>query len=239
MSGFWESWEFLPFLLGGLRVTIEVTVTALLIAVPTAFILAFGRMSRFAAIRWVSATFVEVFRGTSALVQLFWAYYVLPFFGVELSPFLAGVLVLGLNEGSYFSEMVRPSLQSVLAGQRDACVSLHLPKLYRFFAVMLPQSLPVLIPPFANTAVDMLKFSSLVSLVTLQDLSYRASMVRSSTGASELVFGAVLVIYFLMSLGIVGVLRQCEQSVVRWAGRSPMQSDKPMRTSVPKWALGR
>ena len=136
------------------------------------------------ALRWVSGFVIELFRGTSALVQLFWAFYVLPFFGLELSPLVAGVLVLGLNEGSYFAEVVRPALQSVVGGQRDAAITLHLPRWYRFRRIILPQALPVMIPPFGNALIGMLKFTALVSLVTLQDIAFRASMIRSSLGNS-------------------------------------------------------
>lgn len=239
MSEIAANWKYVPFLIGGLEVTIKVTVMALFLAVPVAFILALGRMSHFALLRWGAGLVVELFRGTSALVQLFWAYYVLPYFGINLTPFVAGVVVLGLNEASYFAEMVRPALQSVLSGQRDACISLHLPGTYRFFHITLPQSLPLLLPPFANTVVAMLKFSALVSLVTLQDLSYRAGMIRSATGSSEIVFGSVLLIYFAMSLIIVGIIRQMEIRASRKLGRAFVSESQSTRTSVPKWALGR
>ena len=177
-------WDFLPFLLAGIPLTLQVTAMGITLAVSTALVLALGRMSHIRALRWVSGFVIELFRGTSALVQLFWAFYVLPFFGLELSPLVAGVLVLGLNEGSYFAEVVRPALQSVVGGQRDAAITLHLPRWYRFRRIILPQALPVMIPPFGNALIGMLKFTALVSLVTLQDIAFRASMIRSSLGHS-------------------------------------------------------
>ena len=100
-------WDYMPFLLAGIPVTLEVTFLAMALALPVSVVLALGRNSRVPVLRWCAGFVIEQFRGTSALVQLFWAFYVLPMFGIHLSPMLAGILVLGLNEGSYFSEVVR------------------------------------------------------------------------------------------------------------------------------------
>jgi polar amino acid transport system permease protein len=239
MNAFWNS---IPFLLQGIPVTVGVTVLALLVAMPVSIILALGRMSPWRAISWPAAFFVELFRGTSALIQLFWAFYVLPFFGVPLSPLAAGVLVLGLNEGSYFSEVVRAALSSVMAGQRDAIVALHLQRAYRFFRIILPQAMPLMVPPFGNTVLGMIKFTSLVSLVTLQDLSFRAGMVRASTGDSAAVYGLTLAIYFCLSLLAVMLVEQLERLVARRTGRLVETAAQPLpaRPSViPRWAFGR
>ncbi len=187
--------------------------------------------------------FVEIFRGTSALVQLFWAFYVLPIFGLSLTPLTAGVLVLGLNEASYFSEVVRSALQSVVAGQRDAVVALHFPRSYRFFRIMLPQALPLMMPPFGNTVLTTIKFTSLVSLVTLQDISFRAGMIRSSTGDSTAVYGLTLLIYFCLSLSAVAVVKQLERWVAARAGNTVTTTGikglfvRP--AVVPSWAFKR
>jgi polar amino acid transport system permease protein len=240
MNAFWDS---IPFLLQGIPVTIGVTVLALLVAMPVSVILALGRMSPWRVISWPTGFFVEIFRGTSALIQLFWAFYVLPFFGLPLTPLAAGVLVLGLNEGAYFSEVVRAALSSVMAGQRDAVVSLHLPRAYRFFRIMLPQALPLMIPPFGNTVLGMIKFTSLVSLVTLQDLSFRASMIRASTGDSAGVYGLTLAIYFCLSLMAVVAIKQVERAVNRRSGRvvqtAAVRTLLARPTVVPRWAFGR
>lgn len=233
---------YLPFLLRGIPVTLEVTGLAMLLAIPTAFVLALGRSSTRRSVRWSAGAFIEVFRGTSALVQLFWAFYVLPFFGIDLSPLLAGVIVLGLNEGSYASEVVRAGLQSVRVGQSEAAIALHLPRSYRFFRVILPQALPVLIPPFGNSLINMLKFTSLVSLVTIQDLTYRAGTIRSTVGESGPIYGLTLLLYFAMALLVALAIRELERRVNRWAGREPVRATATKRgrtSSVPAWALGR
>jgi polar amino acid transport system permease protein len=201
-------------------------------------------MAEWRLVRWPAGFVIETFRGTSSLIQLYWAFYVLPFFGIQLSPLVAGVLVLGINEGSYFSEVVRAAFGTVLSGQRDAVISLHLPPRYRFFRIMLPQALPLMIPPFGNSVVGMLKFSSLVSLVTLQDLSFRAGMIRASLGDSGAVYGLTLLIYFLLSLLLIAGVTQLERIVNLRAGRAlPVaavpNAPKRRNSSVPAWAFGR
>lgn len=234
---------YLPLLLRGIPVTLEVTALALCLAVPVAFTLALGRLSPWPAVRAGAGLFVETFRGTSALVQLFWAFYVLPFFGVRLPPLTAAVLVLGLNEGSYFSEVVRSALTSIRTGQLEAAVALHLPARYRFFRIVLPQVLPVMMPPFGNSVVGMLKFTSLVSLVTVQDLAFRAGAIRSAVGSSGAIYGTTLLIYFGLAVILGAAVRVLERAVNRWAGREAHRA--PGRagaraSSVPAWAvLGR
>jgi polar amino acid transport system permease protein len=152
----------------------------------------------------------------------------------------AGVMVLGLNEGSYFSEVIRPALQSVLAGQRDAAIALHLPPRYRFFRVILPQALPVMIPPFGNALIGMLKFTALVSLVTIQDITFRAGVIRSALGHSTQIYTLTLLLYFGMSLVLGGGVKLLERWVNRRAGRvvPPLKLTAfKQATSVPAWAF--
>lgn len=231
-------WSFLPFVLAGIPVTLEVTCLAMAVALPVAFLLALGRGSTLTVLRFPAAVIVEAFRGTSAVVQLFWAFYVLPFFGINLPPLLAGVLVLGLNEGSYFSEVVRAGLASIPPGQREASLTLGFSPAYRFFRIILPQALPVMIPPFGNALVTMLKFTSLVSLVTIQDLSFRANLAATSMGRSGAIFILVMLIYFALSLMLSGGAKMLERWVHGRAGRLDVATLGVRRSSVPQWALG-
>src|SRR5580692_6677766 len=212
-------WDYLPFLLTGIPVTLEITFLAMVVAIPVSVILAVSRNSRLAVLRWPAGFVIELFRGSSALVQLFWALYVLPFFGINLPAMVAGVLVLGLNEGSYFSEVVRAGINAVSPGQREAAVTLGFSPLYRFFRITLPQALPIMIPPFGNALVTMLKFTALVSLVTIQDLSFRADVVATSLGESATVFGLIIVIYYALALLLGFGAKRLERGVNRRVGR--------------------
>ena len=231
-------WDFLPFLLAGIPVTLELTVIAMALSIPISVVLALGRNSQFGLLRWPAGFVIELFRGSSALVQLFWAFYVLPLFGINLPPIVAGILVLAINEGAYFSEVVRSGLNAVPVGQREAAVVLHLPVRYRFFRIILPQALPVMIPPFGNALVTMLKFTALVSLVTIQELSFRASLVRTSTGDSATVYSFTLATYFIMALILGGAVKLLERRVNRRAGREVKPLFQQRQTSIPEWALG-
>ena len=238
MSNSQTLWAYLPFLLMGVPVTVEITVLAVALMLPVAVILALARGSRLAGLRWPAGFIIELFRGSSSLVQLVWAFYVLPFFGVNLPALLAGVLVLGLNEGSYFSEVVRAGLNAVPAGQREAALTLGFSPAYRFFRIVLPQALPVMIPPFGNALVTTLKFTSLVSLVTIQDLSFRANLIATSLGQTAAVFGLIIVIYYALALLLGSGTKLLERGVNRRAGRAIPASAGSPRSSVPAWALG-
>jgi polar amino acid transport system permease protein len=239
-------WDFLPFFLGGIPVTLEVTFLAMAVAVPVAVILAVGRKSPHALVHWPAGFIIELFRGSSALVQLFWAFYVLPLFGLTLPPLLCGVLVLGLNEGSYMSEIVRAGLDAVPKGQREAAVALGLPAHYRLFRIILPQALPLMVPPFGNELITMLKFTALVSLVTIQDLSFRASLIGDTLGQSGPIFGLTIVVYFVLALILGGFVSLLERAVARRTGRYATGVTAPhgqlfeaaSPSPVPAWALG-
>ncbi len=142
-------------------------------------------------LRWIAGFVIELFRGTSSLVQLFWAFYVLPFFGINLPAMVVGVAVLGLNSGSYFSEVVRAGINAIPKGQHEAALTIGFSAPYRFFRIIVPQALPIIIPPLGNALITMLKFTALVSLVTIQDLTFRAGLVSSSTGESGIIYTIV------------------------------------------------
>lgn len=200
--------QYWPYLLRGLLTTLLVTALGALVALVTAFVAGLARLSEHWFLRWPAAVFVEVFRGTSMLVQMFWLFYVLPFFGLLLHPMTAGVLALGLNEGAYGSEIVRGAIKSRTAGQNEACIALSMGRALRLRRVLIPQAIPSMIPPFGNVLVDLLKNSSLVSLVTVSDLTWRAQTFRTTTGQTTAIFLTLLVIYFVLSV-IVSLL-------VRW-----------------------
>lgn len=191
---------YLPVMFHGLLITLLVTVLGSALAVATAFAAGLAKLSQHWFVRWPVSTFVEVFRGTSMLVQMFWLFYVLPKFGISLSPLLAGVLALGLNEGAYASEVVRGAIVTRTAGQNEACVALGMGRALRMRRVLLPQSIPTMIPPLGNMLVDLLKNTSLVSLVTVADLTFQAQNFRTTTGKTTAIYLTILVVYFILSI---------------------------------------
>lgn len=186
-------------LLEGAVVTVEVTMLAGLLASTVALLAGTARLSRVPAIRAVSGFYVELFRGTSALVQLYFIYFVLPFMGVSLTPFAAAVVALGLNTGSYGAEIVRGAVKSVPVAQREAAAALDLGRWATFRRVVLPQALVVILPSAGTLLIDLLKLTSLVSLITLGDLTFQAQGVRLTNGETAQVFGIALLMYFVLA----------------------------------------
>jgi len=198
-------------LLRGLAVTLEITAVAGVLAVAIAPAAGLARSSSRRWLRWPAAAYVETFRGTSALVQLFWFYFVLPFFGLALTPFAAGVLVLALNTGAYGSEVVRGALAAVPRGQREAAAALNLSATRTLWRILLPQALPAMLPPAGNLAIELLKNSALVSLITITDLTFSAQLLRAESLRTAEIFALVLVLYFAVALAITGVVRMLER----------------------------
>lgn len=191
--------ESLTLILKGLQVTVTLSVLSSMLALVAAFLAGLGRLSPSATVRTASSAYIEFFRGTSLFVQLFWAFYVLPLFGIALGPMEAAVLALGLNLGAYGAEVVRGSVLAIAVEQFEACVALNMTRYQRMRHVILPQALALMLPPFGNLAITMLKMTAIASLISLPDLTYQAQLVRNQTGQTFLPFGIVLVIYFVLS----------------------------------------
>jgi polar amino acid transport system permease protein len=194
--------NFASLLLNGLWTTIQLTIVASVLACIFALIAGIGRTSQHIWIRFPIILYVEIFRGTSAFVQLFWIFFALPMFGVTLAPFTAAVLVLGLNVGSYGSEVVRGALQAVPRSQIEATIALNLTKWQRFRYVVFPQALAIVIAPATNLLIDLLKITPLTSLVTISDLTFNAMLIRQQTGDTLLSLTTILIAYFILASGI-------------------------------------
>lgn len=192
--------QLLRFVLSGLQTTVVITAISLVIALAVGLLVGCARLSRRRILTWPSAVFVEVFRGTSELVQLFWVFFALPILtGYQLTPITAACIVFGLNQGSYISEIVRSAMLAVPRAQREAVVALNLPPVRAFRRIILPQAVPRMLPPLGNQAIDLLKATSIVSLITVADLTFRAQQIRTLTGQTLESFGVIFVVYFLLS----------------------------------------
>ena len=209
--------ELLPLLLDGTWMTVRITVLAAILAVVLAMLAALAFNAPLRSLRWIATIYVEIFRGTSLLVQLFWLYFVLPLppFNIALSPFTVAVLGLGLHVGAYGAEIMRGALASVPKGQFEAAIALSMPPLTRFYRIILPQALRNAIPPGTNLLIELLKVTSLVSLITLGDLSFRASQLVQATFRSAEIFALTLLIYFLLSQAINLTMKRLEKRLDR------------------------
>jgi len=206
---------YLYLILQGALVTVELTLMGSVLALIMAFVAGLGRLSRFFAVRALATAYIEFFRGTSIFVQLFWVYFVLPLAGFELTPLQAGVLGLGLNVGAYGAEVVRGAVQSIGKEQYEACVALNLGRWQGMRHVILPQALLLMLPTFGNNAIELLKATSVVSLISLADMTFQANIVRSQTGNTMLPFATILILYFAMASAISWGVRTLERRMAR------------------------
>ncbi|CUJ97689.1 Inner membrane amino-acid ABC transporter permease protein yecS [Achromobacter sp. 2789STDY5608615] len=205
--------ELAPPLLEGLAVTLEIMAGAVVLAVPLALAAGVGRLSTLRPVRWLASIYVEVFRGTSALVQLFWFYFVLPLFGVQLPAMLVGIVVLALNAGAYGAEVVRGAIRVVPPGQREAGVALNLTRGQIMRRIVVPQAIPAMLPPAGNLLIELLKNTALVSLITITDLTFRGQLLRSETLRTTEIFTLMLLLYFAVALLITAGVRLLERRV--------------------------
>lgn len=203
--------DFLPVILKGAIVTLQLTVFGSVVALVIAFIAGLGRLSRRRSVRILATAYIEFFRGTSVYVQLFWAYFVLPLFGLTLTPVQAGVAILGMNVGAYSAEVVRGAILAVPREQFEACTALNLTRLQRLRHVILPQAVVIMMPSFGNNAIELLKGTSVVSLISLSDMTFSAQIIRTQTGNSAVPFITILIVYFLLALIISRVMRTLER----------------------------
>ena len=206
----------IPLLLSGSLVTVEISVLAGLLALAAAGMAGMARQSTRRAVRWPAIAYIEAFRGTALLIQLFWMYYVLPDFGVDLPAFTVAVLAIGLNYGAYGAEVVRGAMQAVGHGQRDAARALGLSRTQMVRLVVLPQAAATAVLPWGNLMVQLVKATSLVSLITIAELSYRAYQLNQITMRTTGIFGAVLVLYFVITQAVAGVTRWADAGIGRW-----------------------
>jgi polar amino acid transport system permease protein len=202
--------EFLPGLLQGAIVTIQITLGGCALAVVAALLAAMGKMYGPAPVRWLAVAYIETFRGTSALVQLFWLFYVLPHFGVTLDPITVAITALGLNVGAYGAEVVRGAVNAVPRGQWEATIALNMTRLQALRRVILPQAFVAMIPPWGNLFIELMKATSLVALITVTDLTFRARQMNDITFRTIEIFTIVLVIYLAISILITVGMRTLE-----------------------------
>jgi polar amino acid transport system permease protein len=206
----------LPVLLRGLWITLQLAAGGIALTVVLALLAGLGRRARLAPLRWIALAYIEVFRGTSALVQLFWFFYVLPLVGVDMKPMATGILVLGLNAGAYGAEVVRGAIQAVPREQWEATIALNLTPTQGLWRVILPQAIPAMIPPFGNIFIELLKNTALVSLISITELTFAAKLVRDHTLDTAVVFSLALLLYFGAALGITAIMRGLERIPARW-----------------------
>lgn len=188
----------LPDIAQGIYITLLLTVGGALLAFALSLLLGFMARSQRIVIRGIARTIIEFFRGTSLVVQLFFFFFVMPIFGLELPAIMAGILGLGLNYGAYGAEVVRGSLNAVPTGQWEATVALSLTPVKRMTRIIFPQAWAIMIPSLNNLLIQLLKGTAIVSFITLVDLTVQLNKLRVDTNVF-FAYSLGLIIYFLMA----------------------------------------
>lgn len=197
----------------GMHITITVLIASAVFGYLMAFIAGLCRLSNNVIVRKFTGFYVEIFRGTSLIVQLFWLYYALPIlFGINLgNDFWVGAIAIGLNYGAYMSEIVRGSIIAVAEGQTEAAIALNMTRFQRMRFIILPQAIRMMLPEFGNYLIQMLKATSLVSLIGLTDILYYGGILRSTNiSMAPTIYLLILVFYFILALPLIWLTRKME-----------------------------
>ncbi len=206
---------YLPMILQGAGVTMTITLVSIVIGAALAFFFGILRVEGGPVLSTIALCYTEVFRGTSLLVQLFWFYYALPLVGLSFEPITTGILVLAAHAGGYGAEIVRGALSSVSTQQLEAARALNFNRFQTLFRISLPQAIVEMMPAFGNLAIETLKLSSLVSLISIADLTFTAQSIRNLTLDSASIYSVTLLCYFAMSLVLMVAIRIIEHVVRR------------------------
>lgn len=192
-----------PLLLVGAGVTIQITVLSTAIGFVIGLIVGVARISNLRVLRMLAEVYVEFFRGTPLLVQIFLFYFALPVItGQRIDPFIAAISACGINSGAYVAEIFRAGIQSVDDGQMEAGRSLGMTWLQTMRYIIVPQAFKRVIPPLGNEFIAMLKDSSLVSVIGFEELTRRGQLIIAKTYGSFEIWMSVAVIYLVMTLTI-------------------------------------
>ncbi len=209
---------YIPILFQGAIITVKIGVLSFGVALLVA--VAVGTLRSFTLpwlIRLPLSIYVEAFRGTPLLIQLFFIYYGLPTFGILLEPMTAGVIGLSLNCGAYMSEVVRSAVLSVDKGQHEAAYALGYNSWQKYLQIIFPQALRTALPPFMNYFSTIIKETSLVSVLSIAEITRVGNQIYARTLSPFEIFLTIGCIYFCMTYGIVVLSKLLERRNARWS----------------------
>jgi polar amino acid transport system permease protein len=198
-----DSIEFMPILLLGVKLTILVTIGSLLISTVLGLFWALLRVSGIAVLSWISKAVINVIRGIPIIVQLFYIYFVLPDFGVTLTALQAAIIGLGIAYSAYQAENFRAGIEAIDHGQVEAALSMGMSWGLMMRRVILPQAIKIVLPPYGNIMIMMLKDSSQASTITVAELALQGKLIASSTFKNTTVFTLVALLYLCMSIPLI------------------------------------
>ncbi len=212
MQGFLkDSVEFLPILLQGLRLTLIVTAGSLVLSTALGLLWALMRVSGVPILAGISKTFVNTIRGIPIIVQLFYIYFVLPDLGISLTAVQAAIIGLGIAYSAYQSENFRAGIEAIDRGQVEAAQTIGMGWGLTMRRVILPQAFKIVLPPYGNIMIMMLKDSSQASTITVAELALQGKLIASSTFQNTTVFTLVALLYLCMSIPLILLVGHLER----------------------------
>lgn len=216
MSNFWrDAVEFLPILLNGVALTIIVTLGSLLLSTVLGLIWALMRVSGIGVLSRLSAGLINVIRGIPIIVLLFYIYFVMPDLGVTLTALQAAIIGLGIAYSAYQAENFRAGIEAIDKGQVEAAQSIGMSWWLTMRRVILPQAIRIVLPPYGNIMIMMLKDSSQASTITVAELALQGKLIASSTFKNTSVFTLVALMYLTMSIPLILIVRHFEKRTNR------------------------
>ena len=216
MKGFWhDAVEFFPILMSGVALTIIVTIGSLLLSTVLGLVWAMMRVSGIKVLSMLSASLINVIRGIPIIVLLFYLYFVMPDLGVTLSALQAAILGLGIAYSAYQAENFRAGIEAIDKGQIEAAQSIGMGWWLTMRRVVLPQAVRIVLPPYGNVMIMMLKDSSQASTITVAELALQGKLIASSTFKNTSVFTLVALMYLTMSIPLILLVRHFENKANR------------------------
>ena len=218
---FWEvldqrGWYFITTLVGGWPATVSVAAGSLVFALVFGLIVALLRMSRWRVVRVPAVAYIEFFRGTPALVQLFVIYFGLPDIGIEPSPLQAAIIGLGLNGAAYLAEIYRAGIESIHRGQMEAALSLGMTPARAMQYIVLPQAIRTMLPPITNFAIVLLKDTAIIFAIGVVEIMALARNLVTETLQSAAVYLLAGAVYLCMTIPMARIAARLERAKQAW-----------------------
>ena len=216
MQFFRDALEYLPILLQGARLTIAVTLGSLVLSTLLGMLWALMRVSNLKLLAKCTAGLINLLRSIPIIVLLFYIYFVMPDMGISLSAVQAAIIGLGIAYSAYQAENFRAGIESIERGQIEAAMAMGMGWGLMMRRVVLPQAVRVILPPYGNIMIMMLKDSSQASTITVAELALEGKLIALSTFKNATVFSLVAMMYMVMCVPLILLVRHLEtRSAVR------------------------
>lgn len=205
--------DYGPRILLGFWLTIKIVLLAISLALPMGVLLALLQRSRLRVFRWLAIAFIEIFRNTPFIIQVFLIYYVLPFYGLRMPAEVVGILALAAFGSAYFAEVIRAGIDAIPAGQLESARAIGMTDIQAMRNVILPQSLGIILPPLTNQMLSLIKESAILSTITVQEMTMTAIRVQGETFRPFEAFIMIALLYWLLNELVAIGMRRLERRV--------------------------